>query len=231
MNKQKNVMAASIGALLVAIVLFGGATTQARAEYIGNDQTVQVDWNKTSIIQISGSAPVEFHYRIVQTAQHGNIEYNGATGDVSYTPNANFTGQDSFTFDTVANMANWFGDHTGTVTINVVDPPIVPPVVIVTPPSSQPMMIGGGHGYVWKMFYEPIDKALKNLNGTQVGTSAPINQFGLPMRSYIEFVHMKELINSPQYGFQNLTEGQQAWLFLKIKPEIDGAFQQFNDGE
>lgn len=124
MSYAKNVKAKTtiITASALAAVLFSASFVQtASAEYLANAMTVTTFKNQPVTFFISGSAPQEFFYQIKTAPVNGYLEYDGATGQVWYTPNANFTGTDSFTFRTVATMnTHWFGQQ-ALVTINVIE--------------------------------------------------------------------------------------------------------------
>ena len=240
MNKQKNVMATAIGAMLVAVVLFGGATTQqqAHADYIGNDTAIVIENDGTAkTIQMNGIAPIDFFYIIQQPPSHGNLEYDGATGIASYTPNFNYTGPDSFTFVTAAVMQpHWFGDRVGTVTILVVNPGEATNVVVEQNPNNNPTPtpnpvivnpIIAGSDSNWELFYAPIEKALKPYVGKDIPEADHLfNKYQSGTKAYIEYMHFDELTNRyAALGMTELSELQKTWLFEQIKPEIDGVFK------
>lgn len=251
MNNRKNLMFAGV---LAAVFLSAASMgiQYASAEYLANEKTVTTFKNQQVTFLLSGSAPQDFFYQVMVAPTHGYMEIDGATGQVWYTPNVNYTGTDSFTFRTVAAAnTNWFGES-AIVTINVLasnpsdngshtspeqnqgnnnnnggnsnNSNNSPPS---SPPTSTvitPLFNGGDNN--WKMFYEPIEKELKKYVGKDIPeASQPYDKFHNGNRAYIEYVHFDEL--TERYGalkMSELTELQKAWIFAEIKPTIDGAF-------
>ena len=133
---------ALIGITLVATLTTATTITTAfipaYALYIADSQTVTTTKNTPITFYLTGSAPVDFHYRTLThpnvadtctegyvpfppACDHGYMEYDGSTGQVWYTPDKDFVGIDSFTFETAAEMGPWSGDVIGVVTIVVVE--------------------------------------------------------------------------------------------------------------
>lgn len=85
------------------------------------DQTVNVIKNNTTTFSLNASEnenePLSYH--IVTNAKNGSLNLN--QNQITYTPNSNFTGSDSFAFR--VNDGTYFS-NTSIVTINVLDLPI-----------------------------------------------------------------------------------------------------------
>lgn len=196
----------------MAIVLFGSTMTNAHAEYVGNDINVQVDWNKTTTIQMTGSAPQAFFYIVETAPSHGTLEYNGATGEAFYTPFANYTGPDSFTFTTAAVMhPTWFGDKIGVVSINVVDPPAAT--------TTNNSAIGGPGNRMYEFAWD-IAHTMKDKMNNQIPDSA--------MHLYQINVMNGELYSAMMgadfagIGWNNLSEGQQVFILIHWEELVAG---------
>jgi hypothetical protein len=254
MNVQKNITTITSGtivALLIATIVTPPMNL-AYGEYMANAKTVTGLKNQPMTFLISGSAPQEFFYQIRDATDNGTVTIDGATGEVSYTPNADFVGTDTFTFRTVAvQNTNWFGES-ALVTINILAQNPNDNGSHTSPEQNQgnnnnpgnnngsnnnngnsssggvtDLRTGGGGLNIWKVFYEPIYNELKNYTGTQIqSASEPFDYWHSGTRAYIEYSHFQELVNrQADLKLQDLTENQKAWLFLQIKPEIDESFK------
>jgi hypothetical protein len=137
--EKKEMLQFLLIASVSSMLLVAGASP-AYALYLADSQTVTTTKNTPVTFYLTGSAPVDFYYRVLThpnvadtctdgylssppTCEHGYMEYDGATGQVWYTPNKDFVGTDSFTFETVAEMGPWSGDGIGVITIVVTDDP------------------------------------------------------------------------------------------------------------
>jgi hypothetical protein len=104
-----------------------------------NAQTVAIGEGLAKVVTLTGSAPVGDAYSFAVTANpaHGTLSgFNTTTGAVTYTPNAGYTGTDSFQFsvtDTVTNLTS----SPATVSVNVLPPPTANP---------QSRTVGTGQG-------------------------------------------------------------------------------------
>jgi hypothetical protein len=133
---EKEVLSSIFMAAIIGIMLIAATFPPAYALYVADSQTVTTDKNRPVTFYLSGSAPVDFYFRVLThpnvpdtciegytayppACDHGYMEYNGETGQVWYYPNRNFVGTDSFTFETAAEMGPWSGDVIGIVTIIV----------------------------------------------------------------------------------------------------------------
>lgn len=243
MSNAKNVMVVGIALAMAVLFSSAGFMQTAYAEYIANAKTVTTLKNQPVVFLVTGSAPQEFFYQIIQPTFNGEVVIDGATGEVKYKPNADFIGTDSFTFRTAA-VANptWFGEQ-AMVTINVLASNPNDNGSHTSPEqnqgnsnnnSNQNVNVGGSGGIsksggglsIWKMFYEPIYNELKNYTGTTIqSASEPFDYWHNGTRTYIEYAHFDELVRrQADLGMQGLTENQKAWLFMQIKPAIDAKF-------
>ena len=98
-------MRTAIATLAVAALLFGlaPASAQNNGDIVAHDRTVRAIGGKTKSIKLKGKAPgadkSSLTYSIVSFPQSGQItEFDAAKGKAKYTPDENFTGEDSFTF-------------------------------------------------------------------------------------------------------------------------------------
>jgi hypothetical protein len=90
-----------------------------------NPQSAVVGENSARLITLTGSAPNSdpFTFQIAANPAHGTLSnFNASTGAVTYTPNNNYTGADSFTF-TVTDTVTGFVSTAATMSITVVSPP------------------------------------------------------------------------------------------------------------
>ena len=105
---------------------------------VANIQQLETDQNTPLQITLSGADPIDndaiSQFRIVNSPTNGQISnFNQMTGELTYTPNNNFFGSDSFTFK-VIDSQGLESTETAAVSINVkeVTPPPVnnPPVAV-----------------------------------------------------------------------------------------------------
>ncbi len=118
----------------MAATAYGAAVT---VDVLKNDLVVDVTMDPSSLA-------------IVTAPQNGTAEVNASTGEVSYTPNASFSGGDRFNYsvaDTTGGVSNaaW-------VVINVAAPSADAPGTApppATPPPASGGSGGGGGGLDW----------------------------------------------------------------------------------
>ena len=105
---------------------------------VANIQQLETDQNTPLQITLSGADPIDndaiSQFRIVNSPTNGQISnFNQMTGELTYTPNNNFFGSDSFTFK-VIDSQGLESTESAAVSINVkeVTPPPVnnPPVAV-----------------------------------------------------------------------------------------------------
>jgi hypothetical protein len=94
------------------------ATTQIAASPVANSQSVVVSENTAQSITLTGSAPNNdpLAFTITTNPAHGSL--SNTTPTLTFTPNTNFTGSDSFRF-TVTDMTTGFVSTAATVSIAV----------------------------------------------------------------------------------------------------------------
>ncbi|WP_415283975.1 Ig-like domain-containing protein [Candidatus Nitrososphaera sp. FF02] len=107
-------------AAIAALALLAVSIPAASALYLADSQEVETQKNTPVSFFLTGSAPQEFFFRVLLTAEHGSIEYDSTTGETLYTPDPDYVGTDSFTFETAAVAEpSWSGDSIGVVTITI----------------------------------------------------------------------------------------------------------------
>lgn len=101
---------------------------------------ISVDENKSVSINLTGSDidGDALHFSIATTAAHGTL--SGTVPNLTYTPNTDYSGTDSFTFVANDGIAS-SPPATVAITVNKVDSP---PVVTTPPPSSSSGGSSGG---------------------------------------------------------------------------------------
>ena len=105
---------------------------------VANIQQLETDQNTPLQITLSGADPIDndaiSQFRIVNSPTNGQISnFNQMTGELTYTPNNNFFGSDSFTFK-VIDSQGLESTETAAVSINVKEvtlPPVNNPPVAV----------------------------------------------------------------------------------------------------
>jgi hypothetical protein len=102
--------------------------TQANLPPVANSQSVTVNENSSAQITLTGSDPNgnPLTYTVVSSTAHGTL--SGTAPNLAYTPNANFTGNDSFMFK--VNDGSVDSNNVATVSITVSPFPVtVQPVI------------------------------------------------------------------------------------------------------
>jgi hypothetical protein len=91
---------------------------------VANGQSVTMGENTTKGLTLTGIAYGDpFTFQIATNPAHGTLTgFNANTGAVTYTPNANYTGSDSFAF-TMTDTANGLVSPAATVSLMVLPPP------------------------------------------------------------------------------------------------------------
>jgi gliding motility-associated-like protein len=100
---------------------------------VANDQSVNVVEDISKVITLTGSDPEgnSLTYILVTLPEHGSLMQNGS--DVTYSPQLNYNGNDSFTFK-VNDGCHCGNSNTATVSITISpvnDPPTISPVPLI----------------------------------------------------------------------------------------------------
>jgi hypothetical protein len=203
-----------------------GPPPQSNPAPMAKDQP-DVKTNKTTTVGITLQATdpdpnAKLQAQILSQPQHGKLgDVDQATGKVTYTPNPDYTGDDSFTFKVNDGKAD---SNTATVTINVIEgllqqPPkaianinqqIVKPGVPVTLDASNTKSTNSNPiKYTWKQIAGPI---VKFLNNNSVYTSKI--QFVLPHSEVANFAPKTTTsqLNNTQLKFELTATDQKTGL-------------------
>jgi hypothetical protein len=115
---------------------------------VANNQSVTVSQNTSTAITLTGSDPDgnALTFTILSGPTHGSL--SGTPPNVTYTPNTDYTGPDSFTFKV---NDGEFDSAAATVGINVVTPPDPPDIVFAIADCSPSQL--------FVRFDEPVDRS------------------------------------------------------------------------
>ena len=82
--------------------------------------------------------PVTLTYSLTSGTSNGQINISSSSGSVTYTPDSNFNGEDSFTYSVTASEKSVTQTSTVTITVNPINDP--PSISIVSYFSGKSMM-------------------------------------------------------------------------------------------
>jgi sialate O-acetylesterase len=89
---------------------------------VADDLSAAVDENGSVAITLSGSGPEGLTYRVVSQPANGTLTTNGALPNLTYTPDADFSGNDLFTY--TANVGDLYSaEATVSITVNEIIEP------------------------------------------------------------------------------------------------------------
>ena len=119
---------------LVGLAIFASAMLPAFAAsaYTADNQSVTTTYNTAKDITLTGSGLSPMFFELLNGPVNGALtNFNDTTGFVTYTPNAGFSGDDTFTFGTTDGVS----DHSdpATVTVIVRPQPVTADVTFTTP--------------------------------------------------------------------------------------------------
>ena len=197
--------AMSTGILALAIFSVAGLVTPmktAEAAMISNSINSYTLKNEPTTIQLVGTANYPtFHYVVMSGAANGSLQFDGATGEVFYQPNANFQGVDSFTYRIVSNYNNAWFSNTATVKIAVVEnwtefyPEQVTPVVLAQ--------------YI-------KDKSMTSATVNEIPGVTNIEPYKATPQGKVAYSNVKASWELSGQSWWDLTLGQKMWLMENL---------------
>ncbi|MDQ1713087.1 MAG: large repetitive protein [Frankiaceae bacterium] len=123
-------------------------------------------------------------------ASHGSVSFNDADGSFTYTPAANYTGPDSFTYHANDGTAE-SAPATVNITVNAVNDAPVADAVSVTPQEDVPEVVGltgndpvEGSALTFSIFSGPSHGSLGSITGTSCPSSCSASVTYTPASNY-----------------------------------------------
>lgn len=142
---------------------------------------------------------------------------NLGTGAKSY-QDTNFASENRF--GCLVGSEFWWNGH-GSVKVGMMELPQdagqQQPVSVMPAPATN-------DGNVFAVFFAPAAAMVANISAKDVPrASEPYDYMHNGIRAYVEYVHFSWTVDHTP-GLENLDDYQKAWLFHKIKPELDRQF-------
>lgn len=106
---------------------------------VASEQSVTVEFNTTTAITLTSTGTGTLNYTIVRPPAHGQL--TGTAPNVSYAPDSNYSGPDSFTFKTTDSNGQESAAATVTMTVLSVVPIAEDQSVIVTYNTAKPITL------------------------------------------------------------------------------------------
>ena len=151
----------------------GGGGVPFALTLASNVFSLNEDTTYTGSLSASANEAVTLTYSVTSQTTNGSITLSQNGGSVSYTPNANFNGTDSFTYSVTAVEKSIVRDSTVTITVNPVNDA---PVVTITSKSNLDMNnVLFDQNPTFSISFSDIDNA-----NDELSFSAKVNNANVP---------------------------------------------------